>query len=144
MKNTCQALFALRRLHAEIGGKIIDNRRWTKQLINDRRHVAAVIRMFEPGYDTKTIPARRTYKANKWFKRGTLSRQAVGILRNSAEPLTIREIVDRMLAAKGVTDARIDQIRGMQSAVLATFRNRKGLGIEAVGNGKPARWRLAA
>jgi hypothetical protein len=56
----------LRLLHAEIGGKIIDNRR----LREDKRHVAAVIKTFSPGYDLKSKAALQTYKANPWFLRG--------------------------------------------------------------------------
>jgi hypothetical protein len=63
-------------------------------------------------------------------------------MRATSEPLTVAEIVDRMLAAKGVTSGRIDQIRGLQSAVLASLRNRIGKGrVETVGE-SPARWRL--
>src|SRR5258705_410289 len=126
MKHNSQTLCALRRLHAEIGGKIIDSRKNTKRLREDKRHVAAVIRMFSPEYDVKAIAARRTYKANPWFKRGTLFRSALDIMRRTVEPLTVRQIADRMLAAKGVANPRIDQVRGMQSAILASLRNRKG------------------
>ena len=112
MKRNSQTLCALRRLHAEIGGKIIDSRKNTNRLREDKRHVAAVIRMFSPEYDVKAIAARRTYKANPWFKRGTLFRSAIDILRR-----TMREIVSRMLATKGIASRRIDQIRSMQSAI---------------------------
>jgi hypothetical protein len=144
MKHNSQTLCALRRLHAEIGGKIIDNRKNAKRLREDKRHVAAVIRMFSPEYDVKAIAARRTYKANAWFKRGTLFRAALDIMRNATEPMTVRQIVDRMLAAKGIASARPDQVRGLQSAVLASIRHRKGKSIQTVGEGSPARWRLAA
>jgi hypothetical protein len=145
MKHNSPTLCALRRLHAEIGGKIIDNRKNAKRLREDKRHVAAVIRMFSPEYDVKAIAARRTYKANAWFKRGTLFRAALDIMRNApTEPMTVRQIVDRMLAAKGIASARPDQVRGLQSAVLASIRHRKGKGIQTVGGGSPARWRLAA
>jgi hypothetical protein len=143
MKHNSPTLCALRRLHAEIGGKIIDNRKNAKRLREDKRHVAAVIRMFSPEYDVKAIAARRTYKANPWFRRGTLFRSALDIMRNAPEPLTVREIVDRMLAAKGIANARIDQVRGLQSAVLASLRHREGKSIQVVNEGSPARWRLA-
>jgi hypothetical protein len=48
----------------------------------------AVIKMFSPGYDVKEIAARRTYKANPWFKRGTLFRSVLDIVRSASEPLT--------------------------------------------------------
>jgi hypothetical protein len=137
MKHNSQTLCALRRLHAEIGGKIIDSRKNTKRLREDKRHVAAVIRMFSPEYDVKALAARRTYKANPWFKRGTLFRSALDIMRANSVPLTVAEIVDRMLAAKDVTSGRIDQIRGLQSAVLAYLRNRIGKGrVETVGESR--------
>jgi hypothetical protein len=141
MKHNSQTLCALRRLHAEIGGKIIDSRKNTKRLRGDKRHVAAVIRMFSPGYDLKAIAARRTYKANPWFKRGTPFRSALDVMRKTAEPLTVRQIVDRMLAAKGIANPRIDQVRCLQSAVLVSLQNRKGKGL-IVGEGAPAKWRL--
>jgi hypothetical protein len=144
MKDNHPTLCALRRLHAQIGGKIIENRKNIKRLREDKRHVAAVIKMFSPGYDTRTIAARRTYKANPWFRRGTLFRSALDIMRTASEPLTVAAIVDRMLAAKGVTNARMDQIRGLQSAVLASLRNREGKGsIQMVGDGSPAQWLLS-
>jgi uncharacterized membrane protein len=145
MKHNSPTLCALRRLHAEIGGKLIDSRKNTKRLREDKRHVAAVIRIFSPEYDVKAIAARRTYKANPWFKRGTLFRSALDVMRVANMPLTVRQIVDRMLAAKSIASPRIDQVRGLQSAVLASLRNRAGKGsIQTVGEGGPARWKLAA
>jgi hypothetical protein len=141
MKHNSQTLWALRRLHAEIGGKMLDSRKNTKRLREDKRHVAAVIRMFSPEYDVKAIAARRTYKANPWFKRGTLFRSALDVMRKTAEPLTVRQIVDRMLAAKGIASPRNDQVRGLQSAILASLQNRKGKAA-IVSEGAPARWRL--
>jgi hypothetical protein len=144
MKDNNPTLCALRRLHADIGGKIIENRKNAKRLREDKRHVAAVIKMFSPGYDLKAITARRTYKANPWFRRGTLFRSALDVMRTASEPLTVAQIVDRMLAAKGVASARSDQIRGLQSAVLSSLRNREGKGrVQMADNRIPARWMLA-
>jgi len=144
MKDNHPTLCALKRLHADIGGKIIENRKNAKRLREDKRHVAAVIKMFSPGYDVRAIAARRTYKPNPWFRRGTLFRSALDIMRATSEPLTVAEIVDRMLAGKGVISARMDQIRGLQSAVLASLRNREGKGrVQIADNRIPARWVLA-
>jgi hypothetical protein len=144
MKHNHPTLSALRRLHSEIGGKIIDNRRQAKRPREDRKHVAAVIKMFSPGYDIRAIAARRQYKANPWFRRGTLFRSALDVMRRASEPLTVAEIVDRMPTTKGVTSARSDQIRGLQSAVLASVRNRDGKGrVQIADNRIPARWFLA-
>jgi hypothetical protein len=47
-----------------------------------------------------------------------------------------------MLAAKRITNARPDQVRGLQCAVLASIRHRRGKGIQTVGGGSPAHWKL--
>jgi len=47
---------------------------------------------------------------NPWFKRGTLFRGALDVLRTANAPMTVREVTDAMLAAKGVTDAHKKQL----------------------------------
>jgi hypothetical protein len=142
MKDNSPTLCALRRLHAEIGGKLIDNRKHARRLREDRKHVAAVIKMFSPDYDLRSIPARRKYKVNAWFRRGTLFRSAIDVMRIADKPLTVRQIVNRMLETKGITDARKDQVRGLQAAVLASLRHRQGKGVIQINEGIPARWAL--
>ena len=65
-----RAIFALLRLYAEIGGKLLDNRTQAERLAQDMKHVEAVIRMFEPGFDVTKIAARRRYSVNPIFRRG--------------------------------------------------------------------------
>jgi hypothetical protein len=47
------------RLHADIGGKILQNRKVMERLKDDMKHVEAVIRMFDPSYDVAAIVGRR-------------------------------------------------------------------------------------
>jgi hypothetical protein len=61
--------------------------------------------MFDPEFNARAIAARRRVTGNPWFKRGTLFRAALEAMRAAAAPLTVREIADAVLAAKGVTDA---------------------------------------
>jgi hypothetical protein len=120
MKHNNPTLCALRRLHADIGGKIIDNRKQAKRLREDRKHVAAVMRMFCEG-DTceAAVQGQCVVQARDLF------RSALDVMRGADEPLTVREIVDRMLATKGIASARVDQVRGLQCAVLASLRHRR-------------------
>jgi hypothetical protein len=41
-------------------------------------------------------------KPNPWFKRGTVYRRAVDVLRTATEPLTARDIAERVLAAANI------------------------------------------
>jgi hypothetical protein len=46
------------------------------------RHVEAVIKMLDPGYNLARITVRRR-EPNKWFKCGTIYRRTVDVLRTA-------------------------------------------------------------
>lgn len=98
---THQAVYTLDQLHAELGGKILDNKREADRLREAMVHVEAVIKLLDPTHNLRTISVRRR-KLNPWFKRGTVFRSALDVLRRAGEPLTVAEIVWRMLDAKRI------------------------------------------
>jgi hypothetical protein len=106
------------------------------------RHVEAVIKLFDPDYSVRAIAARRKQQTNPWFKRGTLFREALGVLRTATEPLTVKEVTDRVIAAKGVKDATTRQYKGIESGIRACLENHAGKAVQRVGEGVPRRWRL--
>jgi hypothetical protein len=136
---TKQAKFTLEQLHAELGGKVLDNKKEAKRLAQCMKHVEAVLKILEPGYNVRSIAVRRR-KPNPWFKRGTMFRHALDVLRDAERPMTVREIVLRMLAAKGVTDATPKRIRDLGGAVQAALRDHKGDGLTEPDEMRPTRW----
>ena len=78
------AVAYLVRLHADIGGQILENRKEAKRLADAMIHVEAVIRLFDPAYNVTRIAARRRYKGNGVFKRGTILRNALDVLRKNS------------------------------------------------------------
>jgi len=68
------AMYTLERLHADLGGKIKDNKREAKRLAQAMLHIEAVLKMLQPGYSVRSIavPGR---KPNPWFRRGTCSQK---------------------------------------------------------------------
>jgi hypothetical protein len=66
---------------------------------------------------------------NPWFKRGTVYRRAVDAMRTAAEPLTAREIAERVLAAANVNDPDKAALADLTGSVLASLRNHKGKGV---------------
>lgn len=137
---TKQALFTLERLHSELGGKILDNKSEAKRLAASMRHVEEVLKLLRPGYDTRPIAVRRR-KANPWFKRGTVFRSAVDVLRTAESPLTTLEIARRMVANKGVQGAPRKGVRVLAGAIQASMRNHKGGMVVAHGE-RPTLWSL--
>src|SRR6266513_4907202 len=73
------AIQTLERLHAELGGKILENKQQHANLAEQMRHVEAVIKMLDPGYSLRAISVKRR-QPNPWFKRGTVYRRAVDVL----------------------------------------------------------------
>jgi hypothetical protein len=138
---TTQAKYALEKLHAELGGKIKDNKREAKRLAKCMKHVEAVLKVLEPGYSVRAISVRRR-KPNPWFRRGTVYQAALDVLRAAPGPMTAREIAEAMLAAKGITAPR-RKVSNLGQGVLSSFRNHKDRAVVVVGEGTPARWQIA-
>ena len=136
---TKQAKFTLEQLHAELGGKILDNKAEALRLARSMKHVEAVLKLLDPDYSLRGISVRRR-KPNPWFKRGTVFRTAVDVLRRTAGPLTVQEIVAAMLTAKGIENPDREGVRSLWGAVQSSLRNHAGKSVWATGT--PARWKL--
>jgi len=130
------------RLHADIGGRILENKRQGLRLVEDMKHVEAVHKMFDPEFNARAISARRRVTGNPWFRRGTLFRAGLEALRSAPAPLTVCELVDAVLAAKGVTDATGKQHKDLQAGLRASLAGNEGKTVERVGEGIPMRWRI--
>ena len=120
---------------------VLANKRETIRLRTAMLQVEAVVKMLQPGFNVASIAAKRRNKSNPWFKRGTLFRSAVDVMRRAGTPMTAREIADTLIAGKAPQATRKQAI-DLQAAILAALRKRSGGAI--VGEGAPAQWRLSA
>jgi hypothetical protein len=134
-----QAVYTLGLLHAELAGKLLTNKRDAIRLRTAMMQVEAVVKMLEPGFNVASIAAKRRNKSNPWFKRGTLFRSAVDVMRWAGTPMTAREIADALVADKAPQATR-KQFKDLQAAVLASPRKRDGAMV--VSAGASAHWRL--
>src|ERR1700716_15724 len=128
------AMQTLERLHAELGGQILENKEEAHKLAGQMLHVEAVIKMLDPTYNLRRISVKRR-RPNPWFKRGTVPRTAT-------EPMTAREIAERVLAAAKVTNPNKAALADLTGTVLASLRNHAGRGVQRANDDSPARWRL--
>ena len=140
---TKRATFTLEQLHAELAGKLLENKREGKRLTDAMQHVEAVLKLLQPGYSLTRIVVRRR-KSNPWFKRGTVLRHLLGILREAGTPLTPREITERMVKAHGVTDADPAEVAKLTKSVLAALQCHKGKSLVAHVQTHPVRWSIVA
>jgi hypothetical protein len=135
------ATYALLRLHAEIAGKMVQNRAEAKRLRRKLDHVDAVLRMLEPGINIHTAAVQKR-KSNPWFKRGTLFRLTVEALKATGRPLSSREITLALLAQRGVREADPRAVRDLICSVERSLVYHRGRSIMAVGS-RPVHWKLA-
>jgi hypothetical protein len=134
-----QAVYTLGLLHAELAGKLRANKREVIRLRTAMMQVEAVVKVLQPGFSIASIAAKRRNKSNPWFKRGTLFRSAVDVLRRAEAPMTAREIAQALIADRAPQATRKQAI-DLQAAILAALRKRNGGAV--IGGGAPARWQL--
>jgi hypothetical protein len=138
------AVAYLVRLHADIGGKLLDNKKEAARLASSMLAVEHVIRLFDPSFNVRSIAARRRYKGNAWFRRGTILPRALDVLREAKAPLTAREIAEAMLVAKGARDnASPKALRSLIASVQTSLTNQDDKTVMRIGEGMPMRWKAA-
>lgn len=135
-------MHTLRQLHAELAGKVLDNKTEAKRLETAVAQVEAVMKLLDPSFSLRAVAVRRR-KPNPWFKRGTMFRAALDAMRGAEDAMTARTIAERMLAAKRVTDASPAALSDLSGAVQSSMRQHKGGLVVLEDRGPPARWRLA-
>jgi hypothetical protein len=137
------AVYALLKLHADLGGRIQKNRQEAAQLRRDMKHVEAVLHLPQPGFSARSIAPRRRNNVNPWFRRGTVFRAALGVLKEAPGPMSAEEIAVALLQSKGVAEPTRDQRRHMYGAVERSLADHRGKTVEA-DDSRPRRWSMLA
>jgi hypothetical protein len=127
----------------ELGGKLLENRQMAQELGDQMLHIEAVIKMLDPAYNLARITVKHR-KANGWFKRGTLYRKALDVLRTAEQPMMATDIARKMLETHNVKNAGKTEAQIVAQGILRGLLNHNGKGVQNVAEGKPARWRLSS
>src|ERR1019366_3196684 len=90
-----QAMFTLSQLPGELAGKFLENRNAAVKLKTAMLQVEAVMQMLQPGFNNRSSAAKRRNKSNPWFKRGTLFRSAVDVMRRAGSQSRETRILQR-------------------------------------------------
>lgn len=137
-------LSGLIRKRQEIAAELDAAQSRVRQLILDIDAVDATIRLFQPDIDldvVKVRPIPRRHEAN----RGDTSRLILSLLREAGEPLSHREITQRVMTARGLNLADRALCQTMRDRVGASLRGMRERGALASGegSGRGVRWGLA-
>lgn len=133
------AVAQLVHLHSQLGASLLANKQARSKLEADMRAVEAVIRMFDPDYDTRRIAVKRRNTGNPWFKRGKMFRAALDVMRSAGRPLSTMEMA-KLLTAKGPEPTE-KQMRKLDSALRSWLNGHEGASVQSDG-GRPKRWVL--
>jgi hypothetical protein len=135
---------ALVNKRAEIAGMIARAEQRLGQFRADLVHLDAIIRLFAPEMEPKTIPAKRIRQSDRWFEQGELSRRVLDALRRAGEPIRAPHLVRAVMIDKGLDPADRPSFARVQWKVRDTLTrlNKRGL-LASDGAGHGVLWRIA-
>ena len=132
---------ALRNKRAELAGTL---RQLEQQLAGHRAnlaHLDATMRLFDPKIRPKDIHPRRVQERNVWFRQGECLRLIYDELREATQPVTTRELAERIMRVKAISAADDHQRELLQKTLLGSL-NRAKETIERVETAGVVSWRL--
>ena len=132
---------ALRHKRAELAGML---RQLEQQLVQQRAnlaHVDATMRLFDPDVRPKDIRPKQLRERNAWFRQGECLRLIYDELREATQPVTTRELAERIMRVKAIPAADDQRRERIQKTLLASL-NRAKQTIARVEIAGVVSWRL--
>jgi hypothetical protein len=132
---------ALRNKRAELAGAL---RQLEQQLARERTnlaHLDATMRLFDPNVRPKDIRPRQRRAHNAWFRQGECLRLIYDELREATQPLTTRELTERIMRVKAIPAADDHRRELVQKTLLGSL-NRAKETIARVETAGVVSWRL--
>jgi hypothetical protein len=132
---------ALRNKRAELAGML---RQLEQQLAQQRvnlAHIDATMRLFDPDIRPKDIRPKQPRERNAWFHQGECLRLIYDELREATQPVTTRELAERIMRVKAILPADDQRRERVQKTLLASL-NRAKQTIARVETAGVVRWRL--
>jgi hypothetical protein len=132
---------ALRNKRAELAGVL---RQLEQQLVQQRAnlaHLDATLRLFDPDIRPNDIRPKQPRERNAWFRPGECLRLIYDELREATQPLTTRELAERIMRLKAMPAADNDRRERIQKTLLASL-NRAKETIARLETAGVVRWRL--
>ena len=132
---------ALRNKRAELAGMLNQLEQQLMQQRANLAHVDATTRLFDPNIRPKDIRPKRPRARNAWFRRDECLRLIYDELREATQPVTTRELAERIMRVKAIPAADDQRRERVQKTLLASL-NRAKQTIERVEIAGVVRWRL--
>ncbi len=122
-----RAIFALKRLHANLSRELRRNEKLAKKIRANMIHVEAVLRLLDPAHNYAALAAKRAQRLHRLFgKRGESIHTAYALLRASTKPLSVRELTLLMYHDKGIAEPSEGAMNGMTHRLRRIFDRERG------------------
>jgi len=134
-------MHALRNKRAELAGTLI---RLEQQLVRQRAdltHLDATMRLFDPDIQPNEIHPKQQRAHSAWFRHGECLRLIYDELRDAPEPVTTRELAERIMRVKAIPAAD-DRCRELVQKTLLGSLNRAKETIARIEIAGVVSWRL--
>ena len=132
---------ALRDKRSELAGMVMGLEQQLVQHSASLTHLDATMRLFDPELRPEEIRARQRRTCNAWFRPGECLRLIYDVLRDVPQPMTTRELVERITDMKVIL-VRDDRQRALiQKTILASLSRAKET-IERIETAGGVRWQV--
>jgi hypothetical protein len=132
---------ALRNKRAELAGMLRQLEQQLGQQRANLAHVDATMRLFDPDIRPNDIRPKQPRERNAWFRPGECLRLIYDELREATQPVTTRELAERIMRVKAIPAADNDRRERVQKTLLSSL-NRAKETIARVEIAGVVRWRL--
>jgi hypothetical protein len=132
---------ALRDKRSELAGMVMH---LEQQLVQHRAsltHLDATMLLFDPELRPDEIRPRRRRTHSVWFRPGECLRLIYDVLRDAPQPVTTREIAERIMDAKDIAASEDRSRTLIQKTILGSLNGAKET-IERIETAGIVRWRV--
>jgi hypothetical protein len=134
-------MHALRNKRAELAGTLIQLEQQLVRQRADLTHLDATMRLFDPDIQPNEIHPRQRRSHSAWFRHGECLRLLYDELRDALQPMTTRELAERIMRVKAIP-ADDDRCRELMTKTLLGSLNRAKETIARIEIAGVVSWRL--
>jgi hypothetical protein len=132
---------ALRDKRSELAGIVMSLEQQLVQRRASLTHLDATMRLFDPELRPEEIRPRKQRSCNAWFRPGECLRLIYDVLRDAPEPVTTRDLANRIVEVKSIAITDDRQRALIQKTILASLSRAKAT-IERIETSGVVRWRV--
>lgn len=129
---------------SELAGLLEHHQNEIQRLSADLGHIDATLKLFDPKIDLRTIRTKNYQDRSGRFRPGEAHRAILDTLRVAGQPLSSREMTERIIAARGLamTQERIESVQKTLLTALKALEKKKVVVVAATDKFGARSWAL--